>query len=124
MQRPGIQAMIAEPDPRGAGHVRRHVRGVAERAAGVLLAASLDAQRLLGMTLAARDITEKAQAAGCLAAGVTEENVRDALWAFNSPQMFGLLLRERGWSPDRFQAWLTRSWTRLLLDASELGPRG
>ena len=68
------------------------------------------------MTAAASSIAAKAIEAGCLADGITEEDIRDALWAFNSPQLYGLLLRDRGWSPDQFQAWLARSWARLLLD--------
>jgi AcrR family transcriptional regulator len=126
-----VQQMIAEPDPRRVlGIYAAHVREVAERAGGLLLAAwaasgsdpavkdliaELDAQRLRGMAAAAGQIAVTATRTGCLASDITEEDIRDALWAFNSPQLYGLLLRDLGWSPDRFQAWLTRSWTRLLL---------
>ena len=69
-----------------------------------------------GMTAAASDIAAKATQAGCLADGITADDIRDALWAFNSPQLYGLLLHDLSWTPDRFQYWLARSWTRLLLD--------
>jgi AcrR family transcriptional regulator len=126
------QQMRAEPDPRAVLAIyAAHVRDVAERAGGLLLAAwvasgsdpavreltaELDAQRLRGMAAAASDIAAKAIKAGCLADGITDDDIRDALWAFNSPQVYGLLLGDLGWSPDRFEAWLARSWTRLLLD--------
>lgn len=132
IERESVQQMIAEPDPyRVLAMYAAHVRQVTERAGGILLAAwaartsdpaiaalvaDLDAQRLRGMTDAARSITAKATAAGCLADGITEDDIRDLMWALNSPQIYGLLLGDRGWTPDRFQAWLARTWTRLLLD--------
>ena len=132
MERDFVREMTAEPDPRRVLAIyAAHVRQVAQRAGGLLLAAwaaagsdpavkeltaELDGQRLRGMTAAAASIAAKAIDAGCLADGITEEDIRDALWAFNSPQLYGLMLHDRGWSPDRFQAWLTRSWIRLLLD--------
>ncbi len=132
MERDFVQQMIAEPDPcQVLAIYAAHVRQVAERAGGLLVAAwtasasdptvkeltiELDAQRMRGMTAAASDIAAKATQAGCLAVGITADDIRDALWAFNSPQLYGLLLNDLGWSPDRFQAWLTRSWIRTLLD--------
>ena len=132
MERGFAQQMIAEPDPRVVLAIyAAHVRQVAERAGGLLLAAwtasasdpavrelttELDAQRMRGMTAAASDIAAKATQAGCLADGITADDIRDALWAFNSPQLYGLLLNDLGWTPDRFQHWLARSLTRLLLD--------
>jgi hypothetical protein len=128
----GQRPLHAEPDPyRVLAMYAAQVRVVTERAGGILLAAwdaapsdpavaalvtDLDAQRLRGMTALAASLAAKAREAGCLAAGITEEDIRDALWALNSPQLTGLMLRDRGWSPERFEAWLARSWTRLLLD--------
>jgi AcrR family transcriptional regulator len=132
IDRDAVRQMMADPDPyQVLARYAAQVRVVAERAAGVMLAAwaaapgdpavaalmaDLDAQRLRGMTALAASIAAKARQAGCLADGITEEDIRDALWAFNSPQLISLLLRDRGWSPDQFQTWLARSWTRLLLD--------
>jgi TetR/AcrR family transcriptional regulator, regulator of autoinduction and epiphytic fitness len=132
MERDFAQQMIAESDPRQVLAIyAAHVREVAERAGGLLLAAwaasasdpaanelitELDAQRMRGMTAAASAIAAKAIQAGCLADGITEDDIRDALWAFNSPQLYGLLLHDLGWSPDHFQTWLARAWIRLLLD--------
>jgi AcrR family transcriptional regulator len=131
-ERAAVRAMIAEPDPyRVVEMYAAQVRAVSSRAAGMLLAAwaaapgdpavaalvaDLDAQRLRGTAQAARVLAAKARTAGCLAGGVTDDDVRDALWALNSPQLYGLMLGDRGWSPDRFEAWLARAWTRILLD--------
>ena len=126
-----VRRIIAEPDPyRTVEMYAALTAAISARAHGIVLAAwaaapsdpavaalvaELDAQRLRGMTDAARSLAAKARAAGCLAEDVTEEDIRDALWVFNSAQLYGLLLRDRGWTPDHYQAWLTRAWTRLLL---------
>ena len=62
------------------------------------------------MTTAASHIAAKATQAGCLADGITED------LGLQLAQLYGLLLNDLGWTPDRFQYWLARSWTRLLLD--------
>ena len=126
-----VRTIIAEPDPyRTVEMYAALTAAISARAHGIVLAAwaaapsdpavaalvaELDAQRLRGMADAARSLAAKARTAGCLAEDVTEEDIRDALWVFNSAQLYGLLLRDRGWTPDRYQAWLARSWTRLLL---------
>jgi hypothetical protein len=33
----------------------------------------------------------------------------------NSAEYFTLLVRERGWDPDRLAAWLADAWCRLFL---------
>ena len=132
MQRDAARRMLSEPDPYVVlAMYATRVREVTERAGGLLLAAwtaaysdpavgalveDLDRQRLRGMTVIAEAIAAKAKAANCLADGITEEEIRDTLWVFNSPQLSGLLVRQRDWSADRFEAWLARTWTRLLLD--------
>src|SRR5215469_3099352 len=126
-----VRQVMAEPDPyRTIEMYAALTAAISARAHGVVLAAwaaapsdpavaalvaELDAQRLTGMTSAARSLAAKARAAGCLAEDITEDDIRDALWIFNSAQLYGMLLRDRGWSPERYERWLARSWTRLLL---------
>ncbi|WP_338178907.1 helix-turn-helix domain-containing protein [Candidatus Dormiibacter inghamiae] len=43
------------------------------------------------------------------------EEAADVIWATNSPEFFLLMVRDRGWEPERFQAWLAATWKRLLL---------
>lgn len=130
-EREPVRQVMAEPDPyRTVEMYAALTAAISARAHGIVLAAwaaapsdpavaalvaELDAQRLRGMTGAARSLAAKARAAGCLAEDVTEEDIRDALWIFNSAQLYGLLLRDRGWTPERYERWLARAWTRLLL---------
>lgn len=75
------------------------------------LARDLDRQRLVGMTMLAENLMGKPG----MAPGLGVEEVRDVLWTFNSPELFDLLVLRRGWPPERYEAWLARSWSRLLL---------
>jgi AcrR family transcriptional regulator len=130
-EREPVRQIMAEPDPyRTVEMYAALTAAISARAHGIVLAAwaaapsdpavaalvaELDAQRLRGMTAAARSLAAKARAAGCLAEDITEDDIRDALWIFNSAQLHGLLLRDRGWTPERYETWLARAWTRLLL---------
>ena len=39
----------------------------------------------------------------------------DIIWATNAPELYQLLVRQRGWSPQRYERFLTDTWRRLLL---------
>lgn len=41
--------------------------------------------------------------------------IADTLWTMGAPELFLLLTRERGWSPERFSAWLAATWHQLML---------
>jgi len=41
--------------------------------------------------------------------------VADIVWATNSADLYVLLVRERGWPPERYERWLADAWCRLLL---------
>lgn len=51
---------------------------------------------------AARDLVAEWEAAGALAPGVDAREAADLLWALGGPDVFRLLITERGWSPGRF----------------------
>jgi hypothetical protein len=38
----------------------------------------------------------------------------DALYAIGSPETYGLLVRDRGWSPARFERWYATSIRELI----------
>lgn len=69
----------------------------------------LGQERLHGMTMFARDL------AAALRPGVAIDDARDVLWALNSPELWSLLVVQRGWSPDRFAAHLAEALTHALL---------
>jgi AcrR family transcriptional regulator len=39
----------------------------------------------------------------------------DIVWATNAPELYQLLVRQRGWSPERYEQFLADTWRRLLL---------
>lgn len=90
-------------------------RALAEAAASdpdcAALRAEISARRAANMRLFAADL----RTTGELRADLTDDEVGDIVWSLNSAEYWALLVGERGWSPERFAAWLTDAWTRLLL---------
>jgi len=39
----------------------------------------------------------------------------DIVWATNAPELYQLLVSQRGWSPERYEHFLADAWHRLLL---------
>src|SRR6202048_4905205 len=54
-------------------------------------------------------------AKGPLRGGIGEEEAAAIVWTLASPEVHGLLRDGRGWSQERFVAWLEDSLTRILL---------
>ena len=127
-ERPALQALAADPDPRGK--LARYAalgRAMAERAGpltSVLLAAAragepelqafaaaVDRERLAGATALAAHLAE----AGALAPGLTVERARDLIWLHTAPDTYRLLVLERGWPLDEFERWSAASLAAALL---------
>lgn len=68
-------------------------------------------RRARNMRLLARDLADT----GELRSGLDIDEVADVIWTMNSPELYTLLVAERGWSAQRFQEWLGDSWCRLFL---------
>ena len=68
-------------------------------------------RRARNMRLLARDLA----GTGDLRPGLSIDEVADVIWTMNSPELYTLLVGERGWSADRFQHWLLDTWCRLFL---------
>ena len=75
------------------------------------LRAEIDARRANNMRLLAADL----RATGELRPDLTDDEVADIVWSTNAPEYRALLVGARGWSAERFGAWLADAWTRLLL---------
>jgi hypothetical protein len=43
------------------------------------------------------------------------DEAADIVWATNAPELYQLLVGQRGWSPDRYEHFLADAWHRLLL---------
>jgi len=68
-------------------------------------------QRLFGARMWVTTLAEK----GPLRAGVDVETAIDVLWLYMAPDQYHRLVHARGWSPERFQEWMSDSLCRLLL---------
>jgi AcrR family transcriptional regulator len=55
---------------------------------------------------------------GVLRAGVTRSQAADIVWALASPDLFHLLVRERGWPVKRYRSWLADSLQSAVLAGS------
>ena len=71
----------------------------------------MTAERLTGMTAFARHLHE----GGHLRPGVSVDEARDVLWTYNSAELYELLVMRRGWSPERYGAWITDALVAALL---------
>ena len=126
-ERPAIRAMIDEPDPRRQlalyaatqpGIHRRSgplMRVLAGGAAGdpelAALWSELENIRLIGQGRVVGMLAER----GALRPGLSVEEGRDGLWTLCSLAVWDMLVETRGWSAERYQAWLTDALVALLL---------
>lgn len=127
LQRDFVRRNMAEPDPRArltafgeqvaAVGARTHsiLLVVREAAAGDAAAASVwesvQQERLFGMTVFATHLDE----GGHLRAGITIDRARDILWTYSSVELWDLLVRQRGWSPGEYGAWVGEQLIAALL---------
>ena len=44
------------------------------------------------------------------------DEAADIIWATNGPEFYTLMVIERGWNIERFEAFLADAWVRLLLE--------
>ncbi|MEO7260498.1 MAG: TetR family transcriptional regulator [Jatrophihabitantaceae bacterium] len=79
------------------------------------LRGQISARRAANMRLFAADL----RATGELRADLTDDDVADIIWSMNAAEYYALLVGERGWTAERFQAWLVDAWTRTLLGSPE-----
>jgi AcrR family transcriptional regulator len=52
--------------------------------------------------------------AGGLRSDLSVAKAADVVWTVNSPELYDLLVNERGWSPSSYEHWLADSLCRLL----------
>jgi AcrR family transcriptional regulator len=130
-QRPLVDRVRAAPDQRRAvSLMAAHLTAVAGRYAEINevvhtaadggdeglreLWTTEEEQRLTGARLWLELLTDK----GGLRKGVAPAEAVDELWLLMSPDQYYRLVHRRGWSPRRYERWLTRAIGRLLLPES------
>ena len=128
--RPPVRALLADPDPRNqlAGFVAV-AADVNSRTAPIYriltsaasagpdaaaLVEELSRQRQAGQGRRARSLAR----AGALRPGVRERDAADIVHALMSPEVYGLLVLDRGWPPQRYEGWLTDTLADQLLGAA------
>ncbi len=52
----------------------------------------------------------------------TPEHAADVIWATNSPELYLLLVAQRGWTASTYVTWLTETWVGQLLTPPGDGP--
>lgn len=103
--------LLAQTNPRLAPLVRvmREAAPADPEIADAL--AQLNANRLEGM----RELAALLAARGALKRGVSRQQATDALWTLNSPEVYELLVVERGWNARRYGRWITQQLAAALL---------
>lgn len=124
-ERPDLRAVLDEPDlatrltkhavvntgiMRRTARLHLAVRGAAasDPTAAAMLA-EIDRQRLEAMAIHARAAASTGQLA------VPEEECRDVLWSTSDGSLWHRLVQQRGWSDERYAAWLGRLLVSLLV---------
>jgi AcrR family transcriptional regulator len=105
-----LAALIAEAAPRVCPMYAVVVAAADADPEIAELARTLDRQRLTGATQLAGTVGRRL--------GVDDParlaEIRDTIWTMNSPQLYGLLVVQRGWSPERYGAWIARALVALI----------
>jgi AcrR family transcriptional regulator len=126
-ERPAVQAIQAEPDPRKA--LALWVQMVTEIAARVApisevltaaadadpdaahLLADADHDRMFGATAFSRYLASL----NGLAPGITQQHAADLCWAHMDPYLYRRLVTQRGWTASDYTGWLSGSLAATLL---------
>lgn len=62
-----------------------------------------------------RAIVQSIHRRNALARGLTVSRAADLLWTLNHPDLYQLLVGERGWTPEQYEKWLARATADQLL---------
>lgn len=125
--RPEVRAALTDPDPAGMldAFARMHPAVVtrsapiqqvlAEAAAvdpeAVELLALARHQRHTGQSRIARQLAER----GALPDGLSEGDAADIVYALFSPELYRVMVLERGWDNERYGQWLSKALRDALL---------
>jgi hypothetical protein len=64
-----------------------------------------------------RSIVEQLREQDALARGLDVGTATDILWTLNHPTVWHLLVRERGWTAEQYEGWLSEAFCSQLLRA-------
>jgi AcrR family transcriptional regulator len=128
------RALFADPDPRrqlaGFAGICRQINTRTAPAYQILggaagsdpeaasLLAGYTRQRQQGQGQIARSLA----GAGALRPGLKQRDAADIIHALMSPEVYRLLVADRGWSPERYEHWLANILTSQLLPPPATAP--
>jgi hypothetical protein len=125
-ERADVAALFAEPDPRkllaGFAGVTAAINQRTNDVYRVLVSAAGSdpaAAELLGELRRQRDrgqgrIARSIARAGALQRGLRERDAADLIHALMSPEVYRLLVGDRGWTPERYEQWLGTTLSQQL----------
>lgn len=126
-ERPWYREVIDEPDPTQQLRLNaRNSRNVKERAGALLpiLQNAAPADPEIGALWNRiqsefydnqRTIVESLDQKQALSPGLDVDRATDIVWTLNHPSVYQLLVVDRGWSADEYEAWLGDAFCRELL---------
>jgi AcrR family transcriptional regulator len=114
----GFAGITAQVNARTAPIYRILVSAAASDPDAAALLDELTRQRQKGQTLIARSLAR----AGALRRELRERDAADVIHALMSPEVYKLLVLDRGWSAERYERWLTGILIDQLLSATDEGP--
>ncbi|MBY0288707.1 MAG: TetR/AcrR family transcriptional regulator [Mycobacteriaceae bacterium] len=128
-ERPQVRAPLADPDPKsqlaGFVAVASEVNARTAPIYRILLGAAnsdtdaaalledLNRQRRAGQGQIARSLAR----ADALRPGLRERDAADIVYTLMSPEVYRLLVLDRGWGPQRYERWLTQTLVECLVTA-------
>lgn len=128
--RPIVAALLAEPDPRkqllGFAGISVAINTRSADVYRILVSAAwsdAEAAALLAEYMRRRDIGQGQIArllarARALRPGLKEQDAADIIHALMSPELYRLLVIDRGWTPGRYEQWLAEALAAQLLPAA------
>lgn len=132
-ERPPYREMLEEPDPERQLRLNaRNARAVKSRIGPLLRvirsAAAVDPDSAALWGLIQSDFYENQRVLvttiherGGLRAGLDPKAATDILWSLNHPDVWLLLVGERGWTPEEFESWFADTICAQLLDRRRSG---
>jgi AcrR family transcriptional regulator len=124
--RPEVASQLSESDPgqllAGVAGITTAINQRSNDVYGVLMSAAGSdpgAAELLDEVRQQRDqgqgkIARSLSRAHALKPGLRERDAADLIHALMSPELYRLLVGDRGWTPDRYQQWLATTLTQQL----------
>ena len=116
-------ATDAETRLRRAAAVSRQIRGTQSAVFDLMRGAGVVAPELAKLEQEREDLRyEKEEGmitflrdAGALRPGLSHKTARDIFWMLTGGDVYRMVVRERGWSPQKYQNWLANALVRSLL---------